>query len=149
MDPIRVGIIGFGYWGPNLARNFYELPGSNLVAVADLSEDRLKQARLRYPQLIVKQDYRELYSLGLDAVVVATPPAGHYPIAKDCLEHNLNVLVEKPLTLKSEQAEEVIRLADERTLTLMVGHTFEYNSAVHALKKYVDEGFLGQVYYLD
>ena len=89
MDPIKVGIIGFGYWGPNLTRNFYELPTSNLVAVADMSEARLKAAQARYPHLIIKQDYKELFSLGLDAVVVATPPATHYPIAKDCLEHNL------------------------------------------------------------
>jgi len=149
MDPLKVGVIGYGYWGPNLTRNFYELPASNLVAVADLSEERLKQVQLRYPQLIVKKDYQELFSLGLDAVVIATPPATHYPVAKDCLEHNLNVLIEKPLTLKSEHAEELIRLASERNLTLMVGHTFEYNSAVHALKKYVESGELGDIYYLD
>jgi predicted dehydrogenase len=149
MDTISVGVIGYGYWGPNLTRNFYELPMSNLVAVADMSEDRLKVAQARYPNLIVKKDYRELYTLGLDSMVVATPPATHYSIAKDCLEHNLNVLVEKPLTLKSEQAEELIKLANERKLTLMVGHTFEYNSAVHTLKKYIDDGFLGQIYYLD
>jgi predicted dehydrogenase len=149
MDTIRVGVIGYGYWGPNLTRNFYELPESDLVAVADLSEARLKQARLRYPHLILKTDYRELFELGIQAVVVATPPATHFSIAKDCLEHNLNVLVEKPLTLKSEHAEELIELAEEKSLTLMVGHTFEYNSAVHALKQYIDSGFLGQVYYLD
>jgi predicted dehydrogenase len=149
MDPIKVAVIGYGYWGPNLTRNFYELPESDLVAVADLSEDRLKQAHLRYPNLTLKKGYQELFELGIQAVVVATPPATHYPIAKDCLEHNLNVLVEKPLTLKSEHAEELINLAEEKGLTLMVGHTFEYNSAVHALKKYVDSGFLGQIYYLD
>jgi predicted dehydrogenase len=117
--------------------------------VADLSEDRLKQAQVRYPHLITKRDYKELFDLGLEAVVVATPPATHFPVAKDCLQHNLNVLIEKPLTLKSEHAEELIELADKRGLTLMVGHTFEYNSAVHALKRYIDSGELGQIYYLD
>ncbi len=149
MNQIKVGVIGYGYWGPNLTRNFYELSESDLVAIADLSEDRLKQAQLRYPHLIVTQDYHEFFKLGIQAVVVATPPATHFSIARDCLNHNLNVMVEKPLTLKSEHAEELIRLADEKGLTLMVGHTFEYNSAVHALKKYIDDGFLGQIYYLD
>ena len=149
MDAIRVGVIGYGYWGPNLTRNFYEIPGSNLVAVADLSEERLRQAQARYPNLVLKQNYKELFDLDLHAVVIATPPATHYAIAKDCLEHGLHVLVEKPLTLKSEHAEELIKIAAEKKLTLMVGHTFEYNSAVHALKKYIDSGFLGKIYYLD
>ena len=149
MERIKVGIIGYGYWGPNLARNFNELPESDLVAVADLSDGRLKQAQIRYPHLIVKNDYQELFKLGVQAVVVATPPATHYPIAKDCLEHDLNVMIEKPLTLNSGHAEELIKLADDRKLTLMVGHTFVYNSAVHVLKEYIDSGFLGQIYYLD
>lgn len=149
MNPIKVGVVGYGYWGPNLTRNFYELPASDLVAVADLSEDRRKQAQVRYPNLVLKREYQELFDLGLEAVVVATPPATHYSIAKDCLEHNLNVLIEKPLTLKSEHAEELIKLANEKGLTLMVGHTFEYNSAVHALKRYIDSGELGQIYYID
>lgn len=149
MTGLRVGIIGYGYWGPNLTRNFFEIPDSDLIAIADLNEERLKQALLKYPQIHAKQDYQELFGLDLDAVVIATPPATHYSIAKDCLEHNLNVLIEKPLTLKSEHAETLIKLADEKGLTLMVGHTFEYNSAVHALKKYIDSGELGQIYYLD
>jgi predicted dehydrogenase len=149
MTGLRVGIIGYGYWGPNLTRNFFEIPSSDLVAIADLNEERLKQAVLKYPQIITKRDYQELFELGLDAVVVATPPATHFPIAKDCLEHNLNILIEKPLTLKSEHAETLIKLAKEKGLTLMVGHTFEYNSAVHALKRYIDSGELGDIYYLD
>jgi predicted dehydrogenase len=149
MAGLRVGIIGYGYWGPNLTRNFFEIPTSDLIAIADLNEERLKQAISKYPHIYAKRDYQELFELNLDAVVIATPPATHYPIAKDCLEHNLNVLVEKPLTLKSEHAETLIKLADEKGLTLMVGHTFEYNSAVHALKRYIDSGELGQIYYLD
>lgn len=149
MDATKVGIIGFGYWGPNLTRNFSELPGSELVAIADLKEERLKQAQLKYPHVIAKQEYREFFDLGLDAVVISTPPVTHFQIAKECLEHNLNVLVEKPITLKSENAEELVELAAARGLTLMVGHTFEYNSAVHALKEYIDSGELGDIYYLD
>lgn len=149
MAGLRVGIIGYGYWGPNLTRNFFEIPTSDLIAIADLNEERLKQAVSKYPQIYAKQDYQELFELNLDAVVIATPPITHYPIARDCLEHNLSVLVEKPLTLKSEHAEILIDLAKEKSLTLMVGHTFEYNSAVRALKRYIDSGELGQIYYLD
>ncbi|HEY9828237.1 MAG TPA: Gfo/Idh/MocA family oxidoreductase, partial [Stenomitos sp.] len=98
---------------------------------------------------ITTHEYSDLFGMGLDAVVVATPPALHYPVAKDCLEHGLNVLVEKPLTLNSHDAEELISLANEKQLTLMVGHTFEYNSAVHALKHYMDSGELGDIYYID
>jgi predicted dehydrogenase len=149
MDALKVGIIGYGYWGPNLTRNFYEIPSANLVAIADLNEERLKQATQKYPQIIAKHDYQELFDLGLDAVVVSTPPATHYQIAKECLEHNLCVLVEKPMTLKSKDACALTELADAKSLTLMVGHIFEYNSAVHALKKYIDSGELGEIYYID
>lgn len=149
MKTLKVGIIGFGYWGPNLARNFYEIPASDLVAIADTKEDRLQRAHSLYPDVKLVTDYTELFNLGLDAVVVSTPPATHYAIAKDCLEHGLSVLVEKPMTLKSPHAEELIALAQTRGLTLMVGHTFEYNSAVLALKKYIESGELGDIYYLD
>jgi predicted dehydrogenase len=149
MDTLRVGVIGYGYWGPNLTRNFYEIPSANLVAVADLKEERLKQALSKYPQIIATQDYKELFDLGLDAVVVSTPPATHHQIARECLEHDLHVLVEKPMTLKSQDAEDLIQLADSKGLTLMVGHTFRYNSAVFALKKLIESGELGKIYYLD
>ena len=149
MNKIKVGIIGYGYWGPNLARNFYELPSSDLIAVADLKDERLKQCQTKYPQVKVTNEYHDLFGMGLDAVVVATPPATHFPIAKECLENNLHVLVEKPMTLNSQQAEELIALARSNGLTLMVGHTFEYNSAVHTLKKYIDSGELGEIYYID
>lgn len=149
MDTLRVGIIGYGYWGPNLTRNFYELPSAKLVAVADLKEERRNQAQSKYPHIIVTSDYHELFNLGLDAVVVATPPATHHRIARECLEHNLHVLVEKPMTLKTQDAEDLIQLADAKGLNLMVGHTFVYNSAMLALKKLIDSGELGKIYYLD
>jgi len=149
MDTLRVGVIGYGYWGPNLTRNFHEIPSANLIAVADLREERLKQALSKYPQIIATRDYTELFDLGLDAVVVSTPPATHHQIARECLEHDLPVLVEKPMTLKSQDAEDLIQLADSKGLTLMVGHTFRYNSAVFALKKLIESGELGEIYYLD
>lgn len=94
-------------------------------------------------------DYRDLFNLKLDAVIISTPPKTHYEIAKDCLMHGLHVLVEKPMTLNSKHAEELIELAARKNLTLMVGHTFEYNSAVAAMKQYIDSKELGELYYID
>jgi predicted dehydrogenase len=149
MERIKVGIIGYGYWGPNLTRNFYEIPEAELIAVADLSDDRLKIAQSRFPHLTVTKNYQDLFTLGVQAVIIATPPATHFQIAMDCMEHNLHVLVEKPITLKSADAEELIKMASKKELTLMVGHIFEYNSAVRVIKSYIDSGYLGQIYYLD
>lgn len=149
MNDLRVGVIGCGYWGPNLIRNFVELPTSELVAVADLSDVRLAHMKSRYPVIQTTRDYRDLFDLSVDAIVVATPPASHFPIARDCLRHDMHVLVEKPLTINSQQAEELIELAEVRGLTLMVGHTFEYNPAVRTLKKIIETGELGKIYYID
>lgn len=149
MDKLRVGIIGYGYWGPNLTRNFFDLPSSELVAISDINAERLQRAHSLYPNVTLTQDYTELFELDLDAVVVSTPPALHYEIASNCLAHGLNILVEKPLTLNSQHAQELIDLAEANGLTLMVGHTFEYNSAVGALKQYIDNGELGDIYYID
>jgi predicted dehydrogenase len=149
MEQVKVGAIGCGYWGPNLIRNFVEIPSSEVVAIADLSVKRLDHMKSRYPKVKVTEDYRTLFSMGLDAVVVATPPATHFQIAKDCLEHDLCVLVEKPMTLNSREAEELIEIAEQRGLTLMVGHTFEYNSAIQMLKEIIQSGELGEIYYID
>jgi predicted dehydrogenase len=149
METVKVGIIGYGYWGPNIARNFAELPGSEVVAIADLREEQLNRARLKFPRAVFTRTYQDLFDLGLDAVVVATPPVTHYRIAKDCLEQGLHVLVEKPLTVASLDAEHLVELAEARGLVLMVGHTFHYNTGVHALKAYIDSGELGEIRYID
>ncbi len=149
MNKTRVGIIGFGYWGPNLARNFHDAAASELAAVADVRDERLQMAQSLYPNAYVVKDYHQFFDRQLDAVVISTPPATHHAIAKECLEHGLHVLVEKPMTLNSRDAQDLIDLACSKDLTLMVGHTFEYNSAVVALKKYIDSGELGDIYYID
>ena len=149
MTIIKVGVIGYGYWGPNLARNFDELTGSELVVIADRRDEQLQRARIKYPDVVLTNDYKDLFDLGLDAVIISTPPKTHHPIAKDCLSHNLHVLVEKPITLNSQDAEELMELASDKGLTLMVGHIFEYNSAVLEMKKYIDSQELGDVYYID
>ena len=146
---IRVGVIGYGYWGPNLTRNFVEIPTSKLVAVADLDQDRLDQVRKSYPQIQTTRDYRDLFRAGLDAIVIATPPATHFRFAKEALLHGLHVFVEKPLTLDSKDAQELINLAEQSDRILMVGHTFVYNPAVRAIKQIIDSEEIGRVYYID
>jgi len=149
MEKIRVGIVGYGYWGPNLLRNLSELPNSQVVIAADLNQNRLAKVKSSYPSIKVTENYRDLFEQNLDAVVVATPPSTHYSIARECLDHGLNILVEKPMTLVSYDAQELIRVANEKNLILMVGHTFEYNVAVHTLKELIDKGELGHIYYMD
>lgn len=149
-DKANIGVIGSGYWGPNLIRNFVELPGAHVRAVADLEPDRLSAICVRFPQIpLTTQNYRDLFELDLDAVVIATPPDTHHAIARECLENNLHVLVEKPVTLNSADAYDLKNLAEERGLVLMVGHTFEYNPAVRFLKELIDSGELGEIYYVD
>lgn len=149
MKTIKVGVVGCGYWGPNLVRNFVEIPASTVVGVADLDRGRLEHVQRCYPQISVTTDYRELFRMGLDAVVIATPPATHFALVRDALLHGLHVLVEKPLTIASSDAQELIDLAEERGHVLMVGHTFIYNPAVRALKEIVSSGEIGDVHYVD
>ena len=149
MANTRIGLIGAGYWGPNLARNFAQMEDAELVAIADLDEERLRSMKSRHPGVVTTRVYRDLFSLDLDAVVIATPPITHYTFARECLEQGLNVLVEKPLVLRSRHGEKLVRLARDKNLVLMVGHTFEYNPAVRAIKEIIDSGELGQIYYLD
>ena len=149
VESLKLGVIGCGYWGPNLIRNFVEISTSEVVIVADLKEERLAHIKASYPQIMVTKDYQDLFNQNLDAVVIATPPATHYSFAKECLEHGMHVLVEKPITINSQHAEELIELSKKKSLVLMVGHTFEYNAAVHTLKSLIDSGELGQIYYVD
>lgn len=149
MDPIKVGVIGCGYWGPNLIRNYVEINSSEVVIVADLKPERLSHIKALYPQVIITNNYQDFYNQHLDAVVIATPPATHYPLAKEFLERGYHVFVEKPITLNSQHAEELIQISKKNDLVLMVGHTFEYNQAVATLKSLIDSGELGQIYYVD
>lgn len=147
--PVRVGVVGCGYWGPKLARNFDEIPESELVVVADQRPDRLADILARYPQLHTTCDYAELLSSDIDAVVIATPVHTHYALAKAALLADKHVLIEKPITARSDHAVELINIAEERGLILMVGHTFEYNPAVRAVRAVIDSGELGQIYYIN
>ncbi len=150
MKVVRVGAIGCGYWGPNLIRNFVEIPGAEVVAISDLSQEAMNRMLARFPQIqTATQNYRDFFEMDLDAVVIATPPATHFAIARECLQNGLHVLVEKPITLNSDDAAELIRIGQECNRVVMVGHTFEYNPAVRALKQMIDDGEIGNIYYID
>lgn len=149
MELTRIGVIGAGYWGPNLIRNIHEIPNAELVAVADLREDRLQTIKSRYREATVTTDYRELFKMGLDGIIVATPPLTHYLIAKEALMHGVNVMIEKPMATNTRQAEELIELASKKKMVLMVGHTFVFNTALDAVKKLMQSGDLGRVLYID
>lgn len=149
IERLRIGIIGFGYWGPNLARNFDGLQDCRLVAVADRRPERLAAVREKYRDVITVTDHTQLAGLDLDAVVVATPPRTHAAVARFCLEQGWHTLVEKPLAISTEDALQIGTLAEARNRVLMVGHTFEFNPSVVQLKKLIADGELGRLYYFD
>jgi predicted dehydrogenase len=148
--PISVGVIGCGYWGPNLIRNFAEAEAAELRWVCDRDARRLEKVARRYPSARAAADADLLLSdPRLDAVVVATPVATHYPFARRALEAGKHVLVEKPMTASAREAEELIALAERGGLTLMVDHTFVYTGAVRKIKELVAGGGVGDLLYFD
>jgi predicted dehydrogenase len=147
---IGVGVIGYGYWGPNLVRNFAEVPGSQVVAVSDLRPERLAQAQARHPAIKTTTEHRELFAdPEIDAIAIATPVSTHYELARQALQAGKHVLVEKPLTATSEQALRLIEEAERRNRVLMVDHTFVYTGAVRKLRELVANSALGDLYYYD
>jgi predicted dehydrogenase len=147
---ITVGVIGYGYWGPNLVRNFAEVRGARVGFVTDLRTERLDLARARYPYIKAGTDHRELINdPSVDAVVIATTVSTHFELALAALEAGKHVLVEKPFTADSEQARRLIDAADRRGLVLMVDHTFVYTAAVMKVRELAVSGELGTVYYYD
>jgi predicted dehydrogenase len=144
---LSVGVIGCGYWGPKLARNFREIEASTLKIVSDLRQDRLEEIETLYPEVETTQNYKMMLDNNIDAVVIATPVSTHYSLAKEALLAGKHVLVEKPIASNTIQAHELVKLADEKHLTLMVGHTFEYNPAVEAVRQIVQTGQLGRIFY--
>lgn len=147
---LRVGVIGYGYWGPNLLRNMAETSGAQVVACSDLDPDRLALARNRYPTLRTTTDYLDLLADDcIEAVLIATPVSTHYHLAKQALEAGKHVLVEKPLAPCAAQCQELANLAAARGLTLLVDHTFLYTGAVRKIKELIDADELGDIYYYD
>ena len=147
---IRVGVIGAGYWGPNIIRNLYEAPGAEAVAVADLSQERLDAIHKRFPSLRVTTNYRELLDdPTIDAICIVTPVKTHRKLAEEAFAAGKHVFVEKPLAQSVSDAEAIVRARDRAGKTLMVGHTFVYNPAVEHVKGILDAGGIGNVHYLD
>ncbi len=147
---MHLGIIGYGYWGPNLVRNFAECAGVTVRACAELRPERRALVQQRFPAVAVTATADDvLTDPGIDAVVIATPVSTHYALAKTALEHGKHVLVEKPITRSAAEAEELIALAQRNGCVLMVDHTFVYTGAVRKMKEIVDAGELGELHYLD
>lgn len=146
---MKIAVIGCGYWGPNLVRNFVQSNKVDGIICCDLDSKRLDRMKTLYPSVEVLTDYKDLLDRSdLDAVAIVTPVKTHHPIAKDFLLHGKHVLVEKPFTHSYETALELIRIAEERKLILMVDHTFEYTAAVNKIKTIIENGELGKILYI-
>jgi predicted dehydrogenase len=146
MKDLRFGVIGWGYWGPKIARNLDAIPHATVAMVADMDALRLATLPVNQPWMETTTRVEDLFRPDIDAVVIATPVRTHFQLAREALLHDKHVLVEKPLTASVAQAEELIALALERQRILMVGHTFEYNPAVNELRRLVQSGDLGKIH---
>jgi predicted dehydrogenase len=146
---LTVGVIGCGYWGPKLARNFHELPDSRLAWVCDLAQDRLDHLATLYPEVRATREYRDLLDSDVGAVAIATPVPTHHRLALEALRAGKHILVEKPLTASVREAEEIVAGGERHGRVVMVGHTFEYNPAVEAVKEIIASGELGEIYYIN
>ncbi len=146
---IKVGVVGCGYWGPNLVRNFRSLQDCHLKMMCDISRERLKHLNSLYPDVKGEERYDHMLNgVGVDAVVIATSVKMHFPMAKAALEAGKHVLIEKPMAASSEQCAELVEIAREKGLVLMVGHTFLYSPAVRKIKEIIDRGDLGEIRYI-
>ena len=149
-EPIAVGVVGCGYWGPNLVRNFKGLSNCHMRAICDVSEGRLKHMRSMYPDVEAVTDFEHLLNgVGLDAVVVATPVKYHYSLAKESLLAGKHTLIEKPMASSSAECEELIEIANRNGLVLMVGHTFLYSTPVQKITEIVQAGDIGEIRYIN
>jgi predicted dehydrogenase len=147
---IRIGVIGYGYWGPNVVRNLRGLDGCRVSAVCDQSPAALKRIKQAHPDLPVTTQSSELLeSPEIDAIAVVTPVYAHFKLAKAALENGKHVFVEKPFTSTVQQAEELIELAERKNLKIMVDHTFLFTGAVRKIRELIDDGVLGSLYYYD
>ena len=147
---ISIGVIGYGYWGPNIVRNFQNIELNCVKMICDLNPDTLAKVRKLYPSIRTTTNAAEiLQSKDLDAVAVITPVATHYPLVKEALLNGKHVFVEKPFTDNADRAKELVELAEKRNLQIMVDHTFLFTGAVKKAKELIDSDFLGRIYYYD
>jgi predicted dehydrogenase len=147
---VKFGVIGYGYWGPNIVRNLKQLETTDVVAICDKSAASRQRVQKAYPQVAVMDDPVELItSPDVDAVAVITPVWTHYELAKTALENGKHIFVEKPFTSTVAQAEELIEMAAKKNLKVMVDHTFLFTGAVKKIRQLLDENALGKLYYYD
>jgi predicted dehydrogenase len=150
IETINIGIIGYGYWGPNLVRNFAETPGARVAAVADLDTAKLAVVQRRFPGVRTTTDFRELLNdPGIDAIAIATPVHSHFELALAALLAGKHLWLEKPITETSAQARQLIDIAQRRNRVLLVDHTFLYTGAVTKMHELITSGELGRIYYYD
>ena len=147
---IRIGVVGYGYWGPNIVRNLRGLDGCQVAAICDQSPTALKRAKQAYPDLAVTTQFSELLnSQEIDAIAVITPVYTHFELAHAALENGKHVFIEKPFTSTTQEAEALIELAERKRLKIMVDHTFLFTGAVRKIRELIDDGVLGNLYYYD
>jgi len=147
---LNVGVIGYGYWGPNVVRNFYNNPNATVVAVCDLNVKSLQRVLSMYPSMETTADPADiLNNPQIDAVAIVTPISQHFPLAKRALENGKHVFVEKPFTRHASEAEQLIELAERKNLRIMVDHTFLFNGAVRKIRELIESNILGRLYYYD
>lgn len=147
---LTLGVIGYGYWGPNIVRNFNAIDSARVMMVADGAESALKRLKNEYPQITATQDCNDiLCAADIDAVAIVTPVSTHFELARMALRNGKHVFVEKPFTATVSQAEELIELAEKMHLKIMVDHTFIFTSTVRKIKQLIDEDVLGAIYYYD
>jgi predicted dehydrogenase len=147
---VRIGVIGYGYWGPNIVRNFNAAERAQVVAVCDADSKALKRVQEAYPQMRVTADSNEVIaSPDIDAVAVITPVSSHYKLAKKALQQGKHIFVEKPFTCTVAQAEELVNLAEQKNLKIMVDHTFLFTGAVRKIQQLIQDGTMGSLYYYD
>src|SRR6266550_5610072 len=148
-EELRFGVVGWGYWGPKMARNLDALAQATVTMVADLEDYRLASLKISHPWIKTTTRAQDVFGSQVDGVIIATPVRTHYRLAKEALLSGKHVLVEKPLTAGVAEAEELVALAQKQQQILMVGHTFEYNPAVNELRKLVQSGELGKIYCIE
>lgn len=147
---INIGVIGLGYWGPNIVRNFSKNNDCNIKWLCDINVHKIKHIEKLYPAVKLTTDYRDIFKdKDTDAIAIATPLPTHYKIAKDALRRGKHVLVEKPFVSSSQQAEDLLSIAKEKKLILMVGYTYVYSPAIRKIKSIIDSGSLGSSYYIN
>ena len=146
--PVRVGVVGLGYWGPNILRNFHDLQGSEVALACDTRLDALAAIERRYPDVPTTTRYEDLLETDLDAIAIATPVETHFPLARAALQAGRHVFVEKPLAASLAEAEELVAAARDNGAVLMPGHTFLYSPPVNIIRDLIHGGDLGEIYFI-